>query len=423
MKSYEERLKWFHEARFGIYVHFGLYSLLERGEWTMYSERISPKEYDYLADIFNPRPGAAAEWCRIAKAAGAKYIVLTTRHHEGFSLFDSQYSDFTSVKRGCKRDIVREYVDAARAEGLKVGLYYSLLDWRYPGYFNPEKYPENKEALVEYVHNQVRELMTNYGEISLLEYDGGWMADLNPDQEYRINFWRARELNAMVRSLQPDIIINNRSGLPEDLDTPEQVIKAAVPGRGCESCMCIGDTCCWGYTRNNPNWKTSTQLIQHLVNAAQGEANYLLNIGPMPDGRVRTEEYERLMDVGAWLKINEKAIRNSERCELIGTSVPGVVDLNLQGPWTRKGKTGYWHLFRYPGSEATAVRVGTRPVSAKVLATGQELTVSYDEKAGKMKIKGLPVLPTDRHCTVIEVEFEDIPRLQAEPDLAEWIVR
>ena len=135
MMTYEERLKWFHEARFGIYVHFGLYSLLERGEWTMYSERISPKDYDHLADMFNPLPGAAREWCRLAKRAGAKYIVLTTRHHEGFSLFDSKYSDFTSAKRGCKRDIVREYVDAARAEGLKVGLYYSLLDWRYPGYF------------------------------------------------------------------------------------------------------------------------------------------------------------------------------------------------------------------------------------------------------------------------------------------------
>lgn len=421
MKSYEERLKWFHEARFGIYVHYGLYSLLERGEWTMYSERIAPRDYDYLADLFNPRPGAPREWCRIARQAGAKYIVLTTRHHEGFSLFDSQYSDFTSAKRGCKRDIVKEYVEAARAEGLKVGLYYSLLDWRYPGYFNPEKYPENKAALVEYVHNQVRELMSNYGEISLLEYDGGWMADLNPDKEYQINFWKARELNAMVRSLQPDIIINNRSGLKEDLDTPEQEIKAAVPGRGCESCMCIGDTCCWGYTRNNPNWKTTTQLIQHLVNAAQGEANYLLNIGPMPDGRVRTEEVERLNEVGEWLQKNQIAIRNSQRCELIGSSQPGVVDLNLQGPWTRHGKVGYWHLFRYPGSKATAVRVGTRPVSARLLATGEKLNVEYNEKSGKMTITGLPELPSDNNCTVVEVEFADIPRLMPEPDMAAWI--
>ena len=143
----------------------------------------------------------------------------------------------------------------------------------------------------------------------------------------------------------------------------------------------------------------------------------------MPDGRVRTEEADRLIDIGEWMKKHEKAIRSSQRCELIGSSQPGVVDLNLQGPWTRQGKTGYWHLFRYPGTVATAVRVDTRPVSAKVLATGETLEVTYDKKAGKMQIKGLPVLPPDRHCTVIEVEFEDTPRLQAEPDLAEWIVR
>ena len=421
MKTYAERLEWFHKARFGIYVHYGLYSILGRGEWTMYSERIAPKDYDYLADLFNPKEDAAKQWCQIAKRAGAKYIVLTTRHHEGFSLFDSAYSDFTSAKRGCKRDIVREYVEAARAEGLKVGLYYSLMDWRYPGYFNEEKYPENKAALVEYVHNQVRELMTNYGKIDLLEYDGGWMADLQGGKERQVEFWRAKELNAMVRSLQPDIIINNRSGLDEDLDTPEQVIKQAVPGRGCESCMCIGDTCCWGYTTFNPNWKTVTQLVQHLVNAAQGEANYLLNIGPAPDGTVRNEEIERLQGVGDWLKDNEVAIRNSQRCELIGSSQPGIVDLNLQGPWTRVGNVGYWCLFRYPGKVATAVKVGTKPLRAKLLATGEELKVDYNEKTGKMTISNLPSLPQNVHCTVIEVEFESIPRLKAEDDLAAWI--
>ena len=170
-------MKWFHEARFGIYVHFGLYSLLGRGEWTMYSERIPASEYARLADDFHPDPGCAEEWVAAAKAAGAKYMVLTTRHHEGFCLFDSKFSDFTSVKHGCKRDIVAEYVTAARAAGLKVGLYYSLLDWRFPGYFEPAMFPENKTLLVEYVHSQVCELMTNYGQIDLLEYDGGWMAN------------------------------------------------------------------------------------------------------------------------------------------------------------------------------------------------------------------------------------------------------
>ena len=419
--TYEERLKWFHEARFGIYIHYGLYTLLERGEWTMYSERIAPKDYAGLADQFNPSPDAAMEWCTLAKQAGAKYVVLTTRHHEGFSLFDSKYSDYTSAKHGCKRDIVREYVDAARKCGLKVGLYYSLLDWRYPGYFEPEKYPDSKKELVDYIHNQVRELMTNYGQIDLLEYDGGWMHDLNPDKEFRINFWRARELNAMVRELQPGIIINNRSGLEEDLDTPEQVVKASRPGRGWESCMCIGDSCGWGYTRFNPNMKTPEQLIQHLVQAAQGEGNYLLNIGPMPSGHVRTEEIERLTVVGRWLKRNEEAIRNSQRCELIGSSQPGLVDLNLQGVWTRRGNTGYWCIFRWPGRTATAVRVDARPVKAQFLASGEPIKFDYNEKTGKLKLNDLPSLPPDELCTVIKVEFASEPKRKEEPDPAAWL--
>ena len=419
--TYQERLKWFHEARFGIYVHFGLYSLLGRGEWTMYSERIPPRDYEVLADQFNPVPGAAREWCESARLAGAKYIVLTTRHHEGFSLFDSRYSDYTSMKHGCRRDIVREYVEAARACGLKVGLYYSLLDWRYPGYFEPQKYPDSKAALVEYVHNQVRELMSNYGRIDLLEYDGGWMPDLNPDKEHIINFWRARELNAMVRELQPGIIINNRSGLEEDLDTPEQVVRASRPGRGWESCMCIGDSCAWGYTRFNPNMKTPEQLIQYLVQAAQGEGNYLLNIGPMPDGRIRTEEIERLTRIGKWIAVNEKAIRSSERCDLIGSSQPGVVDLNLQGMWTRRGKTAYWCIFRWPGCRATAVRVDTPPVRAKILATGENVPFVYNAETGKLILKNLPPLPPDDLCSVLEIEFENIPKCKAEPSPAGWL--
>ena len=323
--TYEERMKWFNEARFGIYVHYGLYSLLGRGEWTMYSERIPAAEYAKLADQFNPAPGCVKEWVETAKAAGAKYMVLTTRHHEGFCLFDSKYSDFTSVKHGCKRDIVREYVDAAREAGLKVGLYYSLLDWRFPGYFEPEKYPESKEALLTQIFGQVRELMTNYGQIDVLEYDGGWDARLQNKGVDKANFWRAQELNAMVRELQPGIIINNRSGLEEDIDTPEQVVKASAAGRAWESCMCIGDSCGWGYTRFNPNWKSPEQLLQHLLAAAQGEGNYLLNIGPQPNGRIRGEEHERLVTLGNWLKRNGEAIYDSRRCPLIGASAPGEV--------------------------------------------------------------------------------------------------
>ncbi|MBE6376420.1 MAG: alpha-L-fucosidase [Lentisphaerae bacterium] len=418
--TYEERMKWFNEARFGIYVHYGLYSLLGRGEWTMYSERIPAAEYAKLADQFNPAPGCVKEWVETAKAAGAKYMVLTTRHHEGFCLFDSKYSDFTSVKHGCKRDIVREYVDAAREAGLKVGLYYSLLDWRFPGYFEPEKYPESKEALLTQIFGQVRELMTNYGQIDVLEYDGGWDARLQNKGVDKANFWRAQELNAMVRELQPTIIINDRSGTEEDIETPEQVVRGGKQ-KMTESCMCIGESCAWGYTRFNPNWKTSEQLLQHLVQAAQLGGNYLLNIGPCPDGSIRIEEYERVQAVGSWLKINGEAIYNSQSCELIGATQPGLVDLNLQGPWTRKGNIGYWCIFRWPGETATAVRIATPVKKVTMLATGKEYPFTWDKNNGKLTVTGLPKMPQDLLANVLKVEFEDVPRRKEEPDLAEWI--
>ena len=180
-----------------------------------------------------------------------------------------------------------EYVKACRKAGLKVGFYYSLLDWRFPGYWEPDKYPESAEAMVRQAHDQVRELLTQYGKIDVLWYDGGWLRNTFPPQiDLMIPFWRSKKLNAMARRLQPHILINNRSGTQEDLDTPEQHVTASAKGRGWESCMTIGDHVGWGYVKNNPNFKTTPQLLQYLVQAASGEGNYLLNIGPKPDGSV-----------------------------------------------------------------------------------------------------------------------------------------
>lgn len=419
--DYQNRVRWFKNARFGIYVHFGLYSLLGRGEWTMYSERINPEEYAKLANDFLPEPGCAEEWVATAKAAGANYMVLTTRHHEGFCLFDSKVSDFTSVKLGPKRDIVREYVDAARKAGLHVGFYYSLLDWRFPGYFEPEKYPESKDALVKQVHEQVRELMTNYGKIEILEYDGGWDAKLQKNRAGWSEFWHAKELNAMVRELQPGIIINDRSGEDEDIETPEQVVRAGKLQALTESCMCIGDSCGWGYIRFNPNWKTSEQLLQHLIQASQLGGNYLLNIGPDPKGHIRNEELERLQALGRWLSIHGEAVYGAERCNLIGASEPGLVDLNLQGPFTRKGNNAYWCIFRWPGKVATAVNVGTKPLRVTLLESGKEYPFDWNADTGKLTIHDLPVLPPDALCSVLKIEFESIPQRKAEPDLASWL--
>lgn len=421
MISDQERMQWFNQDRFGIYIHYGLYSLLERGEWTMYSERIPPREYAWLADAFRPRPGFAREWADVIARSGARYAVLTTRHHDGFCLYDSRVSDFTSCRTAAGRDLVAEYVEALRAAGLKVGLYYSLLDWRFPGYFAPDRFPESREAMVQQVHDQVRELMSNYGRIDLLEYDGAWSATADQDNEAKIAFWRSRELNAMVRSLQPHIIINNRSGTPEDLDTPEQHIKASAPGRGCEACMTIGDSIGWGYVRHNPNFKTVPQLLQHLATAAQGESNFLLNIGPEADGRIRAEERERLAAIGAWLDKNGEAIRGSQRCELIGSSQVGEVDLNLQGCWTRRDNIGYWNIFRWPGREATQINVDTRPLHVSLLATGEQYPFSYDAATGKIRIHELPDCPPHSGVNVLKVVFAGVPKRRPEPDLSRWL--
>jgi alpha-L-fucosidase len=419
--DYSKKMVWFNEARFGMFVHFGLYSLFEHGEWVMYEERIPAMEYAKLADRFKPAEFNAEALADQAVQAGAKYMVFTTRHHDGFCLYDSKVSDFTSVKTAAQRDFVAEYLEAARKAGLRVGLYYSLLDWRFPGYFEPEKHPESSQAMVAQAHAQVRELMSNYGKIDILFYDGGWTAKADLNKERMVEFWHSEKLNSMVRELQPEIIINDRSGTPEDIDTPEQRVAASQSGRGWESCMTIGDFVSWGYIRHNPNYKTVPQLLQHLINAAQGEGNFLLNAGLTPEGRICNEESERLNAIGQWLRWNGEAIYGSQRCELIGHAATGQVDINLHGPWIRKGNIGYWHLFRWPGREAVQILVDTPARKVTLLATGQEFPFEYDVVSGKLRIYNLPFTPPDAAVNVLKVEFVAEPKRKIENNLAAWL--
>ncbi|MCL4215544.1 MAG: alpha-L-fucosidase [Candidatus Hydrogenedentes bacterium] len=409
--SYAHRMKWFHEARFGMFVHWGLYSILGRGEWAMYVERIPKDEYAQLAGDFVPGKFDADSLVRTAADAGMKYMVLTTRHHDGFCLFDSKVSDFTSVKTAAKRDFVAEYVEACRKHGMKIGFYYSLLDWRYPGYWEPEKYPDSARAMIEQYHEQVRELLHNYGHIDILWYDGDWPAPGN-DWE-RAKFWESKKVNSMARRIQPHIIINNRSGTEEDLDTPEQHVTASKHGRGWESCMTMGDSCGWGYIHNNPNMKTVTQLLQNLVTAAAGEGNYLLNVGPKADGAIRKEELERLHAVGEWMRVHGEAIHGSERCAL---------EEGMIGKWTRRGNTAYLHIFRWPGKEATIPLVKTAVKSATLLTTGKDVSVHHGP-AGHLVLGNLPKSPPDPHVNVIKVEFEEEPATIREKDKSAWLVK
>ncbi len=405
--AYAERMRWFHEARFGLFIHWGLYSLLGRGEWVMLEERIPKDAYAKLAGEFNPRKFDAFAWAELAAAAGVKYAVLTTRHHDGFCLFDSQVSDFTSVKTAANRDFVAEFVDAFRRVGLKIGFYYSLLDWRFPGYWDVNAHKGSAEAMVEQYHAQVRELMTQYGKIDVLWYDGHWIQGVSNLAQ----FWHSKEINAWVREKQPHILINNRSGINEDLDTPEQHVTASKPGRGWESCMTMGDSCGWGHIRNNPNMKTVPQLVQHLVTAAAGEGNFLLNVGPKPDGTIRKQERKRLRAMGQWLHVNGEAIYGSRRCRLKN---------GMLGLWTAKGTIGYLHIFRWPGTEAVVPLVRSRVKSATLLATGKPVEFRQ-EYNGRLVLQGLPKKPPHPAASVVKIEFKSRPACLSEKDRTAWL--
>lgn len=382
----EEKLRWFMEARLGMFIHWGLYALLGRGEWVMYLEGIPKDEYAKLAESFRAEKFDAEEWALIAKEAGMRYMVLTSRHHDGFSLFDTKYSDFKSTKTPAARDIVAEYVEACRRVGLKVGLYYSLLDWRWDAYWNgPQKDPRGWEAFLEYVHGQVEELCSNYGRIDVLWFDGGW--------PYKPEDWRALELLDKVRRLQPHIIVNNRTGVPGDFDTPEQHVPWwSPPRRAWETCMTMNDS--WGYFEGDRNWKTPRQIIGTLVQAVSLGGNLLLNVGPRGDGSFPPEAVEILSHVGSWLRRNGESIYGA-------TGAPFTTTV---GPVTMKDGKAYIHALRWPGSRITIANVGFKVVSARFLADDREIRFRQDGK--RVFLEGLPPQPLDPYDTVIELNLD-----------------
>jgi len=419
--AYADRIRWFHEARFGLFLHFGLYSLLRRGEWVMYTERIPAAEYALLARAFRPDPKAPERWADAAVRAGMKYAVLTTRHHDGFCLYDSRVSSFSSAACAAKQDITATFVNACRRAGLKVGLYYSLGDWRFPGWLEPGKYPDSAQAMVGQAHQQVAELMSNYGKIDLLWYDGNGI-DLEKAGVGSIaEFWRAEELNAGVRTRQPGILINNRAGTDEDLDTPEQRVTVSKIGRGWECCMTTNVWGGWGYIEHHATKRTVPQLLQHLIETAAGEGNFLLNIGPQPDGTIPADDAARLRAIGRWLAVHGEAIYGSEGCELIGGCRPwiGTEPFNQFGRWTRRGTTAYLHCLVWPGETLMMPLVASRAISAEVLGNAAKLTLKRRSN-GRLVISGLPAKPP-HPISVIKVEFAEVPRSIEEPDHAAWL--
>ncbi len=419
--AYADRMKWFHQARFGMFIHWGLYSLLGRGTWVMHHDQLSVAEIERLAGQFTARKFDAKAWAELARDAGMKYAILTTRHHEGFSLFDSKLSDFTSVKTAAKRDLVAEYVTAFRKVGLKVGFYYSLLDWRFPGYFEPEKYKESAAALVDQAHGQVRELLSNYGKIDVIWFDGHWFPNVfesmreSPDALAR--YWRSDQLEALIRNLQPHIIINDRCGISGDYSTPEQRLpgRGRAPSRPWELCETIGDYHqSWCHQRYTPRpiRKTVGKLLLELVTTASGCGNMLLNVGPKQDGGIPAEDAKRLRAMGDWLKVNGEAVYGSEFSPISGNSV---------GEWTFQGNAGYLHLPCWPGTETTICQVDGEVKAVELLGSPGKLTVESDRKTGRITIRGLPSRPPHPDVSILKVTFDRKPKRKEAKDRASWL--
>jgi alpha-L-fucosidase len=356
----------------------------------MNRENIPVEEYEKLALQFNPRHYDPRAWARLAREAGMKYMVLTTKHHEGFCLWDSKLTDFTAVKTAARRDLVKEFVDACRAEGLKVGFYFSLMDWHHPdGDGRGAEDAAVRDRFVAFVHSQVRELMTNYGKVDILWYDVPWPCDAAG--------WRSAELNAMARDLQPHLIINNRSGTPEDFGTPEGHVTAEAAGRDWEACMTLNDN--WGYYPADTNWKNAHEVVKLLGECARGGGNLLLNVGPDPEGRIPEESQVILREVGGWLRRNGEAIYGSQRARV------GWVNFGLM---TVKGTTLYLLIDKWLGPELTLGRITGKVRGVRLLATGQAVSVRQDD--ARIFLSGMPERLPEKPFSVVAIEFEDEPR-------------
>jgi alpha-L-fucosidase len=383
------RMQWWHAAKFGMFIHWGVYSVYGRHEWVMEMEGIPATEYEKTAKLFTPKSNAARDWARLAKRAGMKYMVMTTKHHEGFCLFDTKTTNYCAPRQGPGRDLVKEYVDAARGEGLRVGFYYSLMDWHHPDGARSSQDEAARRRFVDYIHTHIRELMTNYGKIDILWYDVAWPLDAKG--------WESEKMNDMVFKLQPDIIVNNRNKLDGDFSTPEQQITAAANGRAWESCMTMNDS--WGYHKSDDDWKTPRTVIRNLITCAHDGGNYLLNIGPKPDGSIPEDSTRILTNVGQWLDKNGASIYETQVCQ------PRRCRF---GSFSRKGNTLFLHIAYWPGSTATIAGLMNKVTSASLLATGQK--VAFKQDTYSLSFTGLPDNLPFTPITTIAMELDGEPK-------------
>lgn len=420
---------WFEHDRFGMFIHFGLYSAAARHEWIKTKETISDEAYDRYFRHFEPDLFDAKEWARKAKAAGMKYAVMTAKHHEGFCLFDSQYTNFKSTSTPAKKDFIREFVEAFRAEGLKVGIYYSLIDWHHPDYQidifhsrreDPDGQEQNKSRNMlryrEYLHNQVRELMTNYGKIDIFWFDftypnmdsirneynqfaiktyKDWMPWTTPET------WDAEGLIKMMRSYNPDIIINNRTGIPQDITTPEQTLTKkwpTYPGTDelytWESCQTFSGS--WGYYRDEMSWKTPEMLIRVLLQCVCNGGNLIMNVGPTGRGCFDHRADAALETYAKWMKYNSRSIYGCTKAEPEFEAPVGTLLTQSED-----GSRLYIHLVDYPYSELKMGNMAGKIDYAQFLHDASE--IRYRENRDGTVNFLIPGIKPNQTISVVEV--------------------
>ena len=422
----DQRMAWWRDAKFGMFIHWGLYAvpagewkgkqIHSTGEWIMNSARIPIPEYELLAKQFNPVKFDADQWVQIAKNAGVKYIVITSKHHDGFCLWDSKVTKYDIVDATpFKRDVLGELAEACRRQGIRLCFYHSITDWHHPDAQGPN-YPTYDTArkrnplfpryVNKYLKPQIKELLTRYGNIGVLWFDGDWIPEWTEPQ--------GRDMYNFVRGLQPNIIINNRvskgrkgmKGLTEkgyfagDFGTPEQEIpNTGLPGEDWESCMTMNDT--WGYKKNDHNWKSSEDLLHKLVEIASKGGNFLLNVGPAAEGLIPQPSVERLQTIGDWLKVNGESI--------YGTTASPFEKLSW-GRCTQKPGKLYLHVFDWPADGKIKIPgLRSKFEEAYLLADEKHNSLVVAREGENDVVINVPEKPLDPFDTVVVLKIKGPP--------------
>jgi alpha-L-fucosidase len=414
------RMKWWREARFGMFIHWGLYSVAAgkwngkevdgAGEWIQYGAHILPGDYEKLAPQFDPVAFDADEWARVAKDAGMKYVVITTKHHDGFALFDSKVSDWDVMATPWKRDVMKELSQACAKAGLVQGWYHSIMDWHHPDYLprgTNEARPwdtrptagASYDRYLEFMKSQLTELLTNYGPIGVLWFDGGW--------EHSAAEHHADEVVRLIRRLQPAIVINDRINLPQDFSTPEQTIPATgLPGRDWETCMTMNDT--WGFKESDANWKSTETLLKNLIDIVSKGGNYLLNVGPTAQGKIPPASVERLAAIGKWMKVNGESIYATTASPFrrlpFGRCTTKVAA-------DRQSTTLYLHLFDWPKNGKLLVPgLKNAPRGARLLGdVARKVAAARGDDGVTLTLTGAAVDPI---ASVVALEIDGTPDVE-----------